>query len=95
MLYFFKFFPGQMSSMEKKCKGSYKLILKWRAKEFKTSDILWVAAAEGSTDSAASMAISTTDGQIMALNLHSEVYFPGHVKLAEEVKDEDGGEEEV
>lgn len=77
-----------------KSKGTYHCVLKWRAEEFRDTHILEASICEGPTPQETTMAISTKSAQLIYLNLYTQVYFPDHVKLIQDLKSEEKEETE-
>ena len=83
ILYFFKYEPNKMLSSGQKRKsnepkGTYHCIFKWRAKEFRETKILDIVVHEGPNQEDSVLGISTKDGQILFVDLYSQIYYPGH-----------------
>jgi cilia- and flagella-associated protein 57 len=88
VLYFFRFKSGANAdpAYERRCKGSYSLVLKWRAQEFRDTHILGLSCCDGATEADASLAISTRNGQILVMNLYSQVYCTELGKMVKQIK---------
>jgi hypothetical protein len=61
-------------------------VLKWRAEEFRGTEIMDVSICDGVRREDTTMAMTTKDNQILYLNLYSQVYFPDHVKIMDDLK---------
>lgn len=69
-----------------KTKGTYHCVLKWRAEEFRNTEIMDASISNGARREDTTMAITTRNNQIIYLNLFSQVYFPDHVKIMDDLK---------
>ena len=100
IIYFFKYEANKyLSAGQKKKsnepKGTYHCIFKWRAKEFRETKILDIFVHEGIKEEESVLGISTKDGQILYVDLYSQIYFPGHQQMLQELKSQDEDELEL